>query len=315
MKSVRQSTKLLQELTVMKVNQLALAVVIGAVIATAAVYMMGGAQRGANTAQTAKETALERVLRTGVLRCGYYVFPPETLRDPNTRALSGLAVDIMERIAKNASIKIEWTEEVDFGNWMAGLKAGRFDAMCTPMWPEPALAREVLFTRPMNYSGIYAYARYDDHRFDGNLAAVNDPSITVAAIEGTPQLTLAQDHFPKARLLPLPQNAPGASTVENVVTKKADVFLWDDNGVHDFLASNPNSVHNIDPGHPLKVMPFELVTNMGESALRDFLDVGLQSLEDTGVTNTLLDKWERMPGNFYRMAKPYVLPAAASAER
>ena len=124
------------------------------------------------TSATKAESAFDRVKRTGILRCGYYVFPPVTLRDPNTRALSGMGVDTIEQLLHGTGIKVEWAEEVDFGNWQAGLEARRFDAVCTPMWPEASLAREALFTRPILYSGINVYARGDDHRFDNNLAVV-----------------------------------------------------------------------------------------------------------------------------------------------
>jgi ABC-type amino acid transport substrate-binding protein len=261
-----------------------------------------------NAAPVLKESALDRVKRTGVLRCAYYVFPPVILRDPATGALSGLGVDMTGRLLQGTGIKVEWTEEIDFANWQPGLKAGRFDAICTPMWPEAALAREALFTRPMFYSGIYVYARGDDHRFDDNLAAVNDPAVTIAIIEGNGTDTLAERLFPQAKLLKLPSNSPGGLPAENVITRKADVTLWDENGVHDLLASRPGSIRNVDPSHPVKVMPFELVTNLGEESLRDFLDVGLQSLEDTGATRQILDKWERAPGDFLRMAKPYAVP-------
>jgi ABC-type amino acid transport substrate-binding protein len=260
-----------------------------------------------------QESAFERVMRTGILRCAYYVFPPATFRDPNTRALSGLSVDMIERIALNASLKIEWTEEINFGSWQPGLKAKRFDAVCTPMWPDPAHAREALFTRPMFYAGINVYARSDDHRFDNNLAAINDPRVTVAVQESEPSVTMAQDNFPKAKTLAMPQNAPAGSSAQSVLSCKADVFFWDENGIHEFSKANPGVLRNVAPGHPVKVMPFELMTGLGEDALRDFLDIGLQGLEDAGITNRLLDKWEAAPGIFYRMAKPYVLPTQQPA--
>ncbi|MDD5586291.1 MAG: transporter substrate-binding domain-containing protein [Alphaproteobacteria bacterium] len=285
-----------------KISMLALAL---AVIALAfSLYTAKTRQAGA----AAQESAFARVKRTGVLRCAYYVFPPATYRDPNTKALSGLSVDMMERIAKDGSLKIEWTEEINFGSWQPGLMAKRFDAVCTPMWPDAAHAREALFTRPMFYAGINVYARAGDHRFDNNLAAINDPGVTIAVGESEPTVTMAQDHFPKAKVLALPQNAAAGSAAQSVLARKADVFFWDENGIREFFKANPGTLHNVDPNHPVKVMPFELMVGLGEDDLRDFLDIGLQALEDAGITNQLLDKWEAAPGIFYHMAKPYVLP-------
>lgn len=39
-------------------------------------------------AETGKESAYECVMRTGTLRCGYILLPPEMNKDPNTGALS-----------------------------------------------------------------------------------------------------------------------------------------------------------------------------------------------------------------------------------
>jgi polar amino acid transport system substrate-binding protein len=286
----------------MKPSQITLIIILSFAVAFATVKYVAPYN---GSATVGKESAFDRVMRTGVLRCGYYVFAPVTVRDPNTGKLSGLSVDMMERIAASANLKVEWTEEVDFGNWLPGLKAGRFDAICTGMWPEASLAREASFTRPTFYAGINVYARGDDHRFDNNFAAINSPDITMAVIEGNATALLAESYFPQAKLLRLPQNSPGGTQAENVTTKKADLLLWDENCVFEYLKANPGGLHNVAPDHPVKVMPFELVVNLGECMLRDLLDVGLQSLEDTGATNQLLDKWERVPGSFYRMAKPY----------
>ena len=288
----------------MKIANAALVILLSAATAYATVHFTANESTSA-----AKEDALARVMRTGILRCAYYVFAPFTTRDPNTGTLSGLSIDMMEHISENSSLKIEWVEQIDFANWTPGLKSKRYDAICTPMWPEITSAREVLFTRPMFYAGINVYARGDDHRFDNNLDAINNPDVTIAVIEGNATAFIAHNVFPKAKTLESPENSAGGISTENVVTKKADIFFWDENGVHDFLKTNPGGIHNVAPGHPVKTMPFELVVDTGEERLRDFLDATLQSLDDTGYTNMLLNKWELNPGDFYRMAKPFVIDA------
>jgi len=289
----------------LKFTQIVLVIFLSLVVSVAGTYYLN-AHKSNGFSATSQETALERVKRTGILRCGYYVFAPMTIRDPNTSQLSGFSVDMMENIAKAASVKVEWVEQVDFGNWPAGLQSGRFDAVCTPVWPDAAVAREAIFTHSMFFASINAYARGDDHRFDNNLAAIDSPDVTIAGIEGNVTTSLAHDLFPKAKILAVPQNAPGGLPAENVITKKADIFFWDANGAQELLKSNPGSVHNVDPAHPVKIMPFVLAVKPGEGDMRDFLDIGVQSLENTGIINKLLDQWERYPGSFYRLAKPYI---------
>lgn len=42
-----------------------------------------------------KESSYDRVMRTRTLRCGYGIFQPMIMKDPNTRKISGIFVDIM----------------------------------------------------------------------------------------------------------------------------------------------------------------------------------------------------------------------------
>ena len=44
----------------------------------------------ASQVEAKKETAYERVTRTGVLRCGYATWPPNVMKDPNTGKVSGI---------------------------------------------------------------------------------------------------------------------------------------------------------------------------------------------------------------------------------
>src|SRR4051812_48435106 len=75
-----------------------------------------------------KETAYERILRTGTLRCGYGIWPPVMLmKDANTGKISGVLVDITKEMAKALNLKVEWIEETGWAEWAEALKAHRFD--------------------------------------------------------------------------------------------------------------------------------------------------------------------------------------------
>ncbi|MGD9650282.1 MAG: substrate-binding periplasmic protein [Dongiaceae bacterium] len=261
--------------------------------------------RSASDVAAKKETAFERVMRTGVLRCGYYVFPPVTKRDPNTNELSGFAVDLMERISKITSLKIEWAEEIGFGNWTVGLQNGRFDAICTPLWPDGGKAREAFFTRPLFYSAAAAYVRFDDHRFDNDLSKLNDPNVTMVIMDGNVLNALIEEYFPKVKTFSLPANTDYGTLVQNVTTGKADVVLADLNGAMELMRHNPNSIRNPDPTRPIKLMPFEIAVARGEVELQQLLDVAVQDQLNLGVVDRLLTKWEQFPGSFYRVAQPF----------
>ena len=98
------------------------------------------------------ESAYERVIKTQTLRCGYIPFVPNMVKDPNTGVLSGLDVELTEALARKMGVKIVWAEEVGWGTVVAGLKAGRFDALCNGAWYNPMEAKEAYFSRPYHFS-------------------------------------------------------------------------------------------------------------------------------------------------------------------
>lgn len=129
-----------------------------------------------------KETAFERILRTGTIRCGYIIYPPQLMRDVNSGKISGFAADIIEHIASELSLKVEWAEETGTASMIDGLKSGRFDAVCNTVWASTVRTREAWFTDPVFFTAVNAYVREGDERFDNDISILNDPAYKIAVI-------------------------------------------------------------------------------------------------------------------------------------
>ena len=74
------------------------------------------------------ETAYERVLRTNTLRCGYGLWEPAVMRDPNTNQMSGLFYDIMQELGKPLNIKVDYALEIPWDSIGVALSSGKIDA-------------------------------------------------------------------------------------------------------------------------------------------------------------------------------------------
>jgi len=284
----------------MKLSQIALVIALSAVTAFAV-----GKYTATPPSTTAKqETAFERVMRTGTLRCGYYVFAPATIRDPNTGKLSGLSVDIMEKIAQRAGLKVEWTEEVTFSNWVLPLQGNRFDAACTPMWPEIPLAKAVLFTEPLFYAGLYPLVRADDTRFENDQTRLNAPDVTFLTQDGNATDILARDAFPKAKFYTVSAMVSGGEYYQSILAKKADAVLTDRNLLAQFKKMNGESLRFVDTTRPVKVQAFTLVVGSDEGRLKNFLDQSIHELNNNGDMDRILRKWEDEPGLTYLRVTP-----------
>lgn len=251
---------------------------------------------------TQKESTFDRVMRTGTIRCGYYVFPPMTTRDPNTNELSGFSVDFMNRLGERGSLKIEWAEEVTFGNWVPAMQAGRFDMICTPMWPDLPHAKAVTFTHSLFYAGKYVAVMANDPRFTNQtlLADLNNETYTFVAQEGNMTLNTTKSVVPKAKLYVLAASADGGEYYQSLISKKADAVITDANGIEQWNRNNPDNLMKfLDLAHPVTLQQFPLVVRRGETDLMLFLNLAIDEMNNAGDIDRMLAKWETTPGKTY----------------
>jgi polar amino acid transport system substrate-binding protein len=259
----------------------------------------------ATTTTTAVESVYSRVIESGVIRCGYVSNPPSCVVDPNTGKVTGIFAEAIEKAASNLGLRIEWTEEVGFGSMIEGLVTDRYDLVPAAIWPTASRARLVEFSTPLFYSGVGAYVRAKDTRFDDNLVGLNSESVKIATMDGEMAELIAQNDFPKAERIQVPQLSDITMMLLNVKGGKADVSFVELYFAHEFLKNNPGSIRNITPDNPIRVFPNTALVKRGEVEFKAMINVALDELINQGVVDRLLDKYEPAPGTFYRKGLPY----------
>ncbi len=255
-----------------------------------------------------RETALQRVLKSGKIRCSYLVYSSYFQKNPNTGKLSGIFYDVMEEVGKDAGLQIDWVEEVGFQSIFPGLDTNRYDVFAAGLWPNTSRAKAASFTVPVNYSAITAWVRPDDHRFDSDLNLIDSPSIKIATIDGAMEDLIAKTSFPKAARVSLPELSPFVQNLLNVVGKKADVTFAEPMIVAEFLKTNKDKLRQIGADKPIRIFGNCLAVKTGETELRDFLNVALLEIVQDGRVDKILKRYESSPNYFYPLARPYVLP-------
>lgn len=251
-----------------------------------------------------KDLLAERVVQDGKIRCGYFLFPPYSIKDPNTGKLSGVFVEALEEAAKNLGVSVDWTEEVGYGTMVEGIKTGRYDLVPTGVWPNANRARYADFSIPLFYSGICVYARSDDNRFN-DVQAINADDITISTIDGTVQDAMARKDFPRAHVLSHPEMSEPSQILLDVTAKKADVTFIEPGLAAIFLKSNPASLKKVCGHRPIAVVANTMMMKQGEPSFKAMLNTALSELIDTGFVDRLLDKYEPAPGAYFRVARPY----------
>ena len=254
---------------------------------------------------TKNETAFERVMRTNTLRCGYVLTPPQLARDPNTGSFSGIAFDITEEIAKRLNLKVEWSEETNFATLNEALKNGRFDALCFTSYRWVPGARGSDYTTPLFYTMTTVYARPDDHRFDNNPAAINDPSVKMITIDAEASTFIHDKDFPKSTPVSFPVGTEFSLALEAVAANKADVAVMNPLSVMPYLAANPNKVVRVPSQTPLRLSSHALIIGKGETDLLSTLNVVIDEMHFDGTMDKILDKYEAIEGSIIRIEKPF----------
>lgn len=252
-----------------------------------------------------KESAYDRIMRTNTLRCAYIVYPPETIKDPNTGTLSGTVYDTVEMVGKLLDWKIEWVAEVGFADMFDGLKTGKYDALCSGLWESPSRARHALFSLPTNYGIYHAFVRAQDTRFDKGLKNANAPDIKIAVIDGEYGETVAKESFPLAGLLSLPQLSDISQLLESVATEKADIVFLQKTPAQGYLASHPGKIKIVD-GYPVRVMPAPpFAFAVGEHDLKALIDSTLTFMINGGEIESILRKYDPNLLSYTLISKPY----------
>ena len=249
------------------------------------------------------ESVYDRVMRTGVIKCGYIIYPPAILKDPNTGEISGVFHDLMEEAAKRLSLKVEWTVETGWANFINELKSDRFDMMCGTGWANSARGREASPLKPLYYSGVYAWVKADDTRFDKSLSAINHPDRKVATIDGSTSDLVARADFPKAQVVSLTELSAYSDLPLAVTTGKADATFIEKYAAELFLQSNPGTIKNI--GTPLRVYGNVMWVKKGQEDFKEMVDLAMEEILNTNFLEQTFKKYEVPPNAYYPAVKPY----------
>ncbi len=279
-------------------------VIIVALIAFGLLAQMGCEQQQQKPVQ---ESLYDKVLRTGKIQCSYAPYPPNCIKDPNTGNMSGIFVEVLEKIGERLELKIEWVEEVGWGTIFEGLESGRHDMFAAGLFQNSTRAKVGYFSKPLFYNGMRIWVRADETRIK-TLKDMNSPDIRLAAQDGAMDDIIGNTDFPKAQKVSIPQLNPWSDNLQNVISNKADVAFAELGQIITFLEKNPGTLKELQVGRPIRVFVIGYAFKIGEDKFKAMLDAAIDELALDGTIERILLKYERAPGEFLRVAPPYQMP-------
>lgn len=246
--------------------------------------------------------AFDRVIKDRVLRCGYTIYPPLFAKDPNTGEFSGIFHDILEEMAKELAIKVEWTEEVGTDAIFQGLKTGRYDAVCIGYFTTPSRANGGDFTKPAIYIPTYIYVQADDKRFQ-SFDDLNTPNVKMGTMDGEYSDILRKQRFPETQAVSLIGLSSAAERFELVAAGKADFTVAEANLGLGYIANNPGKLKSFGP--PISTGGSTIIVPHDEYPLVAYLNAGIDNLLLSGKLSQIVEKYQNHPGEFLLPRLPY----------
>jgi ABC-type amino acid transport substrate-binding protein len=162
--------------------------------------------------------------------------------------MSGIFYDIIERLATDIDVNIEWLGETTWGTMVQDLKDDKCDLVVTGVFPTAPRAKEVTFTRSVIYIGMGAVIRKGDKRFK-TVEDFNQPNVTIATIDGEVGDVYVRQYLPKANRIAIPTGEI-ALAVDQVAYNKADVAITDMLSAARYVSKNKDN---------LRIIPFEFM--------------------------------------------------------
>lgn len=279
----------------------------GVVVLTIAVSLLTVKLSGSSTGSI-KSSVYDKVVNSGTIRACYVVYPPASIKDPNTGELSGVFVETLNKAAENMGLKVDWSTEVGWGEMIEALNSSKCDIIGSPAWSNSTRGKSAEFSQPVYYSAINAYVRASDNRFNGDITLANNASYKLATVDGETSQVIASRQFPKAQTLQLPQLTDVSQMLLNVVDGKADMAFLEPTVANLYIKNNPGKIKNVSVVKPVVVYGNVMLIKKGEFTFKSAIDNAIIELLNNGYVDGVINNYEKdYPGGFYRVSVPYVV--------
>lgn len=280
----------------------------GVVVLTILVSLLTVKFSGSSMTGSNGNSVYDKVVSSGTIRACYVVYPPASIKDPNTGKLSGVFVETLNKAAENMGLKVDWNTEVGWGDMIEALNSSKCDIIGSPAWSNSTRGKSAEFSQPVYYSAINAYVRASDNRFNGDITVANNASYKLATIDGETSQLIASRQFPKAQTLQLPQLTDVSQMLLNVVDGKADMAFLEPTVANAYIKNNPGKVKNVSVVKPVVIYGNVMLIKKGEFTFKSAIDNAIVELLNNGYVDGVINNYEKdYPGGFYRVAVPYVV--------
>lgn len=216
-----------------------------------------------------EDSALTKIRKEGVIRVGYAQTGPWFYKDAKTGELGGIYKDVVDRLAKELEIKVDY-KEVTFANATVALRKGDYDLFGSSLTYTIPRALTVNYIGPLYSKGSHLMIHKDNVGKYKTAADFNDPNVTFAVVAGGSEEGRIPSLWPKAKVITTAGQV--MLSAEPVRAKKADVWMCGDSDTILFAKRNPSWAVIIEPEKVVDKRPNTWAIRYGDPEFKAFLD-------------------------------------------
>jgi polar amino acid transport system substrate-binding protein len=167
-------------------------IILGFVFSLSGLAMAGKLQQ-----QLVEQSAVEQIMKRGVLKVGMSTFVPWAMKD-KTGKLIGFEIDVATRLAADMGVKIEFTP-TKWAGIIPALLTGKFDVIVGGMSIRPDRNLKVNFSIPYDYAGQSLAANKKLAAGFSRLEDFNRSDVVIAARLGSTAADAANRFLPNSQ--------------------------------------------------------------------------------------------------------------------
>lgn len=232
----------------------------------------------------------DRVMDTHTLRCGYFVWAPYFSVDPNTQQKSGIYYDMIEELGKVLGLKIEWTLEYSLGTQVEALRTNKADALCADGPFTRSAMPYVDYSQPYIFIPGYVYTLKTNKKAS-DFKRLNSEDVTFTMIDGDGSAEYIQLYFPKAKVMSMPSTSDASQLGQNIITGKADAMFNDPISLTAYPKEDREKIKAVKQD-PTAILPMLISVNKGQDELLHMLNQGIDLMNDAGIIDHVLNKYD-----------------------
>jgi len=235
-------------------------------------------------------TVMERVKAAGVVRvCIWPEYYGITYRDPRTRQLGGLDVDLSLALGQDLGVRVEHVDS-SFVTLADDVLGERCDVAMFAVGILPERQRLLRFTRPYLESDIYAVTTRSN-AVVRTWEDIDRPGVVVAVAAGTRMESVMRGRLSQARLVSV---RPPATRERELQAGRVDVFMTD-YPYSRRLLDTADWARLVSPPERFDVLPYAYAVRPGDDAWFAAVDGFVARIQADGRLEAAARRHRLMP--------------------